>query len=431
MKRLFSVLSTMSFILFFVLIVTAQTASLASAPSGEKNKTQSPSSNATETQNSFLGKDAESLIRGNNTFAFDLAERLFQKKGNVFFSPFSISDALAMTYAGARGKTETQMAKVLHFSLPQKTLHPALSSLLRSLQDTGSEGCILRVANALWGQKGYKFLQSFTDLIRRYYGGGFFRIDFSGDTEGARNRINRWIEKKTEEKIKDLISKGDLTPLTRLVLTNAIYFKGKWSLAFKKKNTHPLPFHVTPEKTVRAPMMYQKATFPYFRDKKIQVLELPYMGKALSMLILLPDRSVGVKGLQDLLTEKNFGNWLSQLRKRKVAIYLPRFKLKTRFYLAKILSDMGMPDAFTNTADFSGISGNRELMISKVIHQAYVNVNEEGTEAAAATAVAIRLKAVMMNYPVFKADHPFIFLILHKKTRSILFMGKVVNPAVK
>jgi len=231
--------------------------------------------------------------------------------------------------------------------------------------------------------------------------------------------------------IKNLIAKADLTPLTRLVLTNAIYFKGKWANAFKKAGTRPMPFHVTPEKTVQVPMMYQKATFPYFRDEKIQALELPYMGKALSMLILLPNQDTGIKGLQSLLTEKKFGNWLSRLRRRKIKVYLPRFKLKTRFYMAKMLSAMGMPDAFTNAADFSGMSGNRDLMISKVIHQAYVDVNEEGTEAAATTAVVVRLKAVRMNYPVFKADRPFIFLILHKKTQSILFMGKVVNPTVK
>ena len=370
------------------------------------------------------------ITKNTNEFAFDLYRRLeLENKGkNIFFSPFSISDALAMTYAGARGNTEKQMAKVLRFSLPQEELHPAFSSLIERLKvKPGKKAYKLHIANALWGQKDYHFLEEFKALIDRYYNGGFYNVDFAGNTEVARKRINTWVEQKTEEKIKNLIAKGDIDSLTRLVLTNAIYFKGKWASQFKKKNTKPMPFHVTSKKSVKVPMMFQEGQFPYFENENLQVLELPYAGDELSMIILLPAKKDGLAELEQHLTEKTLSQWLAHLCKREIKVYMPRFKLRTKYYLARDLAAMGMPDAFSNRADFSGMTGHKELKISKVIHQAYVEVNEEGTEAAAATAVTMRLKAVMLH-PIFRANHPFVFMIFHKKTGSILFVGKVVNP---
>ncbi len=365
------------------------------------------------------------IARDNNQFALDLYKKLSKKRGNVFFSPFSISDALAMTYAGARGNTEKQMAKVLHFSLPQEELHLAFSSLIERLEvKPGKKAYKVHIANALWGQKDYHFLEKFKALIDRYYNGGFYNVDFAGNTEVARKRINTWIEQKTEEKIKNLIARGDIDSLTRLVLTNAIYFKGKWASQFKKKNTKSMPFHVTSKKSVKIPMMFQEGQFPYFENGNLQVLELLYAGDELSMIILLPAKKDGLAELEQHLTEKTLSQWLVHLHKREIKVYMPRFKLKTKYYLARNLAAMGMSDAFFNRADFSGMTGNKELKISRVIHQAYVEVNEEGTEAAAATAVTMRLKAIM-RHPVFRADHPFIFLIIHKKTGSILFMGRV------
>ena len=370
------------------------------------------------------------VIEGNNRFALDLYKRLAQKEGNLFFSPFSISDALAMTYAGARGKTEKQMAEVLHFSLAQDKFHPAFSKLVKSIEEEAKNRFYeLRIANALWGQKDYGFLSSFKGLIDRYYGGDFYTVDFIHKTEKARKRINYWVGKKTEEKIQELLQQGDIDRQTRLVLTNAIYFKGKWASQFQKSDTIPMPFHSAFIKTVRVPMMYQKGIFGYYRTRngKLQILELPYQGKELSMVIFLPADQEVMKRFENWLSVERLETLLKKLRKREVVVYLPRFTLKSRYYLKKLLAAMGMPEAFTNRADFSGMTGRKDLKISKAVHQAYVKVNEEGTEATAATAVVMHTKS-MSRYPVFRADRPFVFVIFHKKSGAVLFIGRVVSP---
>ncbi len=369
-----------------------------------------------------------SMAQKNNAFAVDLYKKLAQKGGNIFFSPFSIYDALAMTFAGARGRTEAQMARVLHITSPQEVFHPAFSSLINVIKATPVEKAYkLHIANALWGQKGYRFLPNFLTLVNKYYDGGFHLVDFVHDKAGTMKRINRWVEKKTGNKIKDLIRNGDINFLTRLVLTNAIYFKGRWATRFKKENTRSAPFYLSGGEKTDVPMMSQKGRFPYFEDKSLQVLELPYTGNDLSMVIFLPKNPVNLRKIGTQLSVSKLRTFLSRLQKRRVAVTLPRFRLKTRYYLGPILGSMGMPNAFSPVADFSGMSGNKELKIAKVIHQAYVDVNEEGTEAAAATAVVIRLKAMIRN-PVFRADHPFLFAMIHKKTNCILFMGRVMNP---
>ena len=373
-------------------------------------------------------KDQAAVVLGNNGFALELYAKLCGREGNLFLSPFSISTALAMTYAGARGETEAQMAKVLHFALGQKRLHPAFEELITGLYaEKKKQGYQLVVANALWGQEGYGFLKEFLELTRTYYGAGLHELDFKGATEPARKTINTWVERKTKGKIKDLIKPGVLSALTRLVLTNAIYFKGDWASKFKEGETKESPFTLLSGKKVTVPMMNQTEEFKYMEDEKLQALELPYVGDKLSMVVFLPRKIDGLGDLEKSLTVESLSKWLRALRKRKVIVLLPKFKMTSEFGLADVLRSLGMTDAFSlPPADFSGMDGKKDLFISAVIHKAFVEVNEEGTEAAAATAVVMGLTAVMPEQPpVFRADHPFTFIIRETESNSILFMGRV------
>ena len=375
--------------------------------------------------------DKEIVVQGNNKFAFDLYSQVKQNDGNLFLSPFSISTALAMTYAGARGNTETQMAETLHFSLTQERLHPAFLTLMQELQaDSARSGYELSIANALWGQEGYKFHEAFIDITKNYYEAGFKEVDFVKNTESTRQTINRWVEEKTKDKIKELIKPDILTELTRLVLTNAIYFKGKWMSQFKKESTKPAPFELTNGEKVELPMMNQAKEFNYSENDTVQILEMPYEGNKLSMVIFLPKEKKGIRGLENLLKAENVKDWLSTLRKQEVIVSLPRFKMTSEFLLNEALKSLGMADAFDmKLANFSGMTPDPVgLYISKVIHKAFVDVNEEGTEAAAATAVVMTLRGMPEPKPVFRADHPFIFIIRDKSSDSILFIGRVMDP---
>jgi serpin B len=372
--------------------------------------------------------DKTAAARDNNAFAVDLYGKLRTGDGNLFFSPESISTALAMTYAGARTQTAEQMAKTLHFTLPQERLHPALGALMADLNSGGKKrGYQLSVANALWGQKGHDFLPAFLTLLKDDYGAEMHEVDFLRDTEGARQTINSWVEKQTQDKIKDLIARDVLPPETQLVLTNAIYFKGDWNTQFKKDATRDAPFQVSAREKVNVPLMNQTGDFPYFEGESFQALEMPYVGKDLSMVVLLPKKADGLADLEKTLSTDKLADWLAKLHTDEVVVALPKFKLTSQFSLKDTLSAMGMVDAFTDSADFSGIDGNKNLFISAVIHKAFVDVNEEGTEAAAATAVIAQPTAARIN-PVFRADHPFLFLIRDKRSGSILFLGRVVNP---
>lgn len=372
--------------------------------------------------------DKEIVVEGNNVFVFDLYAQLKEEDGNLFFSPYSISTALAMTYAGARGNTATQMADVLHFDLPQDRLPLLFSELIQDLYTTPEEsGYQLNIANALWGQQGELFLKEFLSLIKQSYRGGFYEVDFAKKGENARQTINKWVEEKTQDKIKELILPPDLTPLTMLVLTNAIYFKGYWSSQFKKENTKDTPFKLITGEEVDTPIMYQKAEFNYAEDDITQILEMSYIGNKLSMIILLPKKENGLKQLEGRFTIENFRSWISMLREQEVNVWVPKFKVTSRFYLEEILKEMGMSDAFScPPADFSGMIRRKDLFISHVIHKAFVDVNEEGTEAAAATAVVV-MKGISMP-KTFKADHPFIFMIRDNRSGSILFLGRVMDP---
>ena len=378
-----------------------------------------------------IDPNQQTAVAGNNKFALELYGKLENQQGNLFLSPYSISTALAMTSAGARGQTEKQMAEALCFApMKSEQFHKTFGEIIRQLNSAGEKGGYeLVVANALWGQKDYKFLPEFLTLVRENYGGDLQQVDFAAQTEAARKTINAWVESKTKDKIKELIKPGTLDSMTRLVLTNAIYFKGKWASPFKPERTEDSPFVLPDGQKVNVLMMNQTGKFGYMETNDIQVLEMPYVNTDLSMVILLPKKLDGIKELEKELVSDNLAGWLAKIHKREVQVFFPRFKMTSEFSLAKTLSSMGMPDAFSGKADFSGMTGNKDLFISAVVHKAYVDVNEEGTEAAAATGVAMKLTSVGKPPAVFRADHPFIFLIRDNKTGSILFMGRTANPA--
>jgi serpin B len=390
----------------------------------------------------------QAVVDGNNQFALALYQKLRGGDGNLFFSPYSVSTALAMTYAGARGETERQMAEAMWYPTSGQVLEKlsiagkpmtaeefagAFGGIIRDLNAKGGKDAYeLRVANALWGQQDFAFLDAFVRLVEAEYGGRIRNVDFVGATEKARRTINTWVEEQTNGKIKDLISEGAVGQMTRLVLTNAIYFKGNWASQFKEDRTQDAPFTLLDAGTVQVPMMNQKAKFGYAQIDELQVLQLPYVGDELSMVILLPKAADGIRQLEQGLTAENLAKWLDDLREREVFVSIPKFKMTSKFSLQTLLAQMGMAQAFTGAADFSGMTGRRDLFISAVIHQAYVDVNEEGTEAAAATGVVMRLTSMGPNRtPVFKADHPFIFMIRDNASGSILFLGRVMNPQTK
>jgi serpin B len=384
------------------------------------------------------------IVERNNRFALELFAKLQSTKGNLFFSPYSISTALAMTHAGARGETESQMAETLHFpvsanprtdssskSLPERQQFALeFGKIIKDLNNRGRKGSYtLTVANALWGQKDYGFLQEFIKLIETSYDGRLNEVDFIRAAENARKTINAWVEKKTNGKIKNLIGEGVLDSMTRLVLTNAIYFKGNWAKQFEEKRTQDAPFTLADGQKIDVAMMNQKSEFGYTETDTFQALELPYVKEELSMIILLPKKFDALDKFEKTLTPDNLAQWLSEIHKREVVVFMPKFKMTSQFGLADVLKSMGMKDAFSSDADFSGINGKRDLLISAVIHKAYVEVNEEGTEAAAATGVVMRLTSIgPAPIPVFRADHPFLFLIRDNLTGSILFVGRVTNP---
>ena len=372
-------------------------------------------------------------VAGNTAFAFDLYSQLRSQEGNFFLSPYSISTALAMTRGGARGETAAQMAKAMHFDLAQEKLHPAFAALESGLNAVQQKGQVkLAVANSLWPQKGHVFLPAYLDLCRINYGVAVKPLDFAGATESARQTINAWVEDKTNRKIQELIKPGILDATTRLVLVNAIYFKGNWSSQFDKQLTKPGPFHVSAGKTVETPMMQATKEFRYAESPEAQALELSYAGNDLSMLVLLPRDANNLAAFERSLSPDKLYAWIRSLRSREVQLWLPKFKTTSEFSLNQTLAALGMTDAFTPRADFSGMDGTTDLFISAVIHKAFVEVNEEGTEAAAATAVVMKLSAVHIPEEpvVFRADHPFLFLIRDNRTGSILFLGRIVDPTL-
>jgi len=379
--------------------------------------------------------DLNTLVTGNTEFALDLYHQLQKDKGNLFFSPYSISVALAMAYAGARGATERQMADTLSFTLSQENLHPGSNALGLALARRG-EGAVgrhgepfrLHIANALWGQTGYSFLPQFLDLLAENYDAGMRLVDFLHNPEGSRSTINRWVSRETERKIEDLIPRDLLTPQVRLVLTNAIYFDAAWENKFKKEATRPGPFKLLDGTEVTVDMMRQFDYLAYAEGEGYQAVELPYDGGELSLVVLLPVQG-GFTEFQDSLDATRVTAIVKAIQPREVRLTMPRFAYESAFNLGHALRDLEMRDAFAwNVADFSGMDGTRELFIRDVVHRALVRVDEEGTEAAAATAVVVAGAGAPSHVLEVTVDRPFIFLIRDLKTGTILFLGRVLNP---
>jgi len=372
-----------------------------------------------------------------NAFSFDIYKKFFEDPANIdniFTSPYSIFVALAMTYEGANGETAEEMKQVLNIEQDNESFHNYMKSLYTYLNYNDLYN--ISTANALWIKENYPIFQAYKDLILEYYGGDSTDMDFSNPAQAA-DIINSWIEEQTNNLIKDLISPADIDPvLTTMILTNAIYFKGTWKVQFDEQNTSDDDFTLSNGETIQVPTMKlteTQNTFYYNYNEDMQMLELPYTGDNISMVIFLPKDGKDLSDVINYLNHESYANLIDSATKTEVDIYLPKFKIETPIYnLNEYLKELGMPKAFSGEADFSGMTDFEQLYISKVLHKAFIDVNEEGTEAAAATAVII----FKTSYPndnedpriEFKADHPFLFTIHHKDTNTILFMGEVINP---
>jgi serine protease inhibitor len=367
----------------------------------------------------------ENHVRGNSAFAVQLYRELGASEGNLFFSPYSISSALGMPYAGARGTTAKEMKSVLHFSLAQSALPPAFKSLNTELVATARKaGQKLNIANAVV-LTGGDVSREFKTTLKDYYDAEIFG--------GGLDKINGWVKQKTEGKIENILEELDANSVC--VLLNAIYFKGIWESQFQKSSTHDAPFSVSAGNLVAVPMMYQKSDFKLLVEKDFQAVSIPYKGKSLSMIVLLPRTKNGLAALERQMTDQNLMGWLAKLDEQpvqKIDFFLPKFKLETSYDLVSSFTKMGMKEAFApGRADFRGMGWPKgRLYISQIKHKAFVEVNEEGTEAAAATAVEMATKSIQ-QYPIFRADHPFLCIILDNQSASILFMGRIANPNSK
>ncbi|KAM7387741.1 hypothetical protein PAMP_023960 [Pampus punctatissimus] len=377
-----------------------------------------------------------SISISNTCFALDLFRTLSQTNpsGNIFVSPLSISSALAMVYLGAKGDTAAQMAQAMSLSSGEG-VHTDFQALNASI-NSPSASYILKLANRLYGENTGNFLKQFLDATQKYYQADLRTVDFIGAPEACRAEINSWVEQQTENKIKDLLKPGTVSTMTRLALVNAIYFKGNWKNRFDAANTKEMPFKINQNETKPVQMMYHMKKFPfnYIPEYGLQILELPYVEEELSMFILLPEESTGdsdpLLKLENELTQEKLDEWTNRENMdvhSEVYVHLPKFKLEEDYELNEPLAKMGMTDVFCAAkADLSGMNGQRGLFLSTVAHKAFVEVNEEGTEAAAATAGMIAL--CMLREEHFTADHPFLFFIRHNKTKSILFFGRFSSP---
>jgi serpin B len=402
----------------------------------------------------FTQEGIYQVVTANNKFAFNFYNQIIEEeKENLFFSPYSLSTALAMTYEGAKGQTAQEMKDVFHFP-ENEILRPNSASIYNQINKK-DKSYTLRTGNALWVQKDYLFLEDYLTTVEKYYGGKAANLDFINETEKSRLTINDFIEQQTNNRITELIPEGILSFDTRLVLTNAIYFLGDWKYQFDKKNTEDLDFFLTPENSVKVDMMVmtskdmknmkpEPARFNYADLEKLQIIELPYKDQELSMIILLPKQGEDYNydspdyeiinyeyTLDDIeFTFDKFEEYKSLMKETYMDyISLPKFEFETEYGLNNVLKDMGMPTAFSMAADFSGMTGDTELYIGDVIHKAFIKVDEKGTEAAAATAVVMTaMSAGPTKQNIFKADHPFMFVIQDTKTGNILFMGNVVDP---
>jgi serpin B len=384
------------------------------------------------------------LVEGNTVFAFDLYRRLAeQQEGeNLFYSPYSISLALAMAYAGARGETEEQMAHALRFTLPDERLHPAFNALDQELAQRGKmpegvdeadqqqpKGLRLNIVNAIWAQESYDFLDAFLDILAANYGAGLRVLDFARSPEESRVVINDWVSQQTEGRIENLIPQGTIGPFTRLVLTNAVYFKAAWAHPFQEQATEKGVFTLLDGSQTVVPMMRLAESLGYAEGEHYQAVELPYSGHKMSMVVILPERD-RFDEFESSLDGNRVQEIVSDLTDQQVALRMPTFEFDSRFELRQALGELGMPAAFSSAADFSGMTGTTDLFLSDVLHKAFVSVDEQGTEAAAATAaVVVEGEQRPADLVTMLVDHPFILLIRDIETGTVLFVGRVLDPS--
>jgi serpin B len=375
------------------------------------------------------------VAKGNNASGFALFKQIDvkQKDKNIFISPFSIAMAFGMAYEGASGNTAKEIASVFAFIPNDKERWDAFSAIYKTLNPDNAK-YKLAIANAFWVQQNYPLLQSYTDVLKNYYHSEAYNVDFTYDEnrENVVKQINAWAAKNTYDKIRKVLTMDDVKPLTRLVLTNAVYFKANWLYQFDKEQTKKEYFYIDSNKKIKTPMMMQRnVTIKYMENNDIQMIELPYEGKALSMFVILPKKDI--KSIIPRLSTKIFESWRHDLMLEKVDVYLPKFKIECGYMLVEPLIKMGIKDAFNETkADFSKITGGKDLYISTVIHKTFCDVNEEGTEAAAVTAIVMNTKSMgSFDRKIFKADHPFIYAIVDNNTGVMLFLGKMIKPEYK
>jgi serpin B len=373
------------------------------------------------------------VMQGINQFAAELYPKLARNGENTIFSPLSVFAALSMVLNGARGETAKEIAAILHQPYPDVDYNAALSEVVsQMIQSVNGSGTELSNANGLWVDKALRIRPQFLQALEKFYSAPQLQLNFQDNPEGARAEINRWTAERTKDKIVNLFGPGAFDQRTRLVLSSAIYFNGKWQSAFKPQSTQSEPFRLASGATIKTPFMNQSGEFGYVETPAVQILEMKYADGLLGLDVLLPKNPKALGEFENPLGSDHLGPWFRSLRKETVEVSLPKFRTETAFPLRETLSQMGMASAFGSDADFSGIDDRRDLYLSRVIHKAFVDVSEEGTEAAAATGVAVNLISAVMPRPqriVFRADHPFVFLIRDTRSGVILFAGRLMNPA--
>ena len=369
-------------------------------------------------------ESVSSLVDSLNDFSFNFYQQIGSSEaGNIFFSPYSIFTAFSMAYEGARGNTAIEMQNVLNI-LQNNSATLGSFGRVYNLLNQKQDGYTISTANAFWAHQDYSFLKEYLSLLENFYMAEANELDFAKNVEAAET-INNWIEEQTNDKIKDMIQPDMLSALTKLVLTNAIYFKGLWANPFDPDDTYETDFKLTSSETVGVDMMMDDSFYNYTETEDLQIIKLNYQGNDLSMVIVLPKEN-NITIAESAMNYENLSKWRNGFYEMEIDVLIPKFKIEKKYSLKSILAEMGIIDAFTGAANFSGMDGTDDLFIGKAIHQSYVEVNEEGTEAAAATGIIMVLKALPYQ---FKADHPFVFLIQHEETGAVLFMGRVANPA--
>ncbi|NVO08838.1 MAG: serpin family protein [Bacteroidales bacterium] len=377
--------------------------------------------------NSHVQAQKSNISDYNNQFAFDFFKKVSDNDaGNIFFSPISISTAMGMTYVGANGETQNQISKVFHFPANSSKFH-RLQGSIPKLLSSKADSIKLSMVNTIWLEKTYTIKKAFDKTLKDEYRASLERADFINKYEESRILINNNISKATSDRIKDLLPPNSLNSLTRLVLTNAVYFKADWKTKFQKERTGDAKFYVTPQKPIKCKMIGLKSKFNYFEDDKVQAIEIPYSGNNFSMLIILPQQDQNIDVLIKGINQDYLNSIINGLTEQSISISIPKYKLSTGYQLKKVLSDMGMPQPFSDDADFSKMSSGNNLKISNVFHKAFIEVNEEGTETSAATAVVIAMKSIGIER-TFIANRPYIFLIREKSSGLVLFMGRINDP---